>query len=289
MGLWRLACAWIIAAAVASGADIAFQRLALHDYEDGPLITPGYEYLPGETVWFSARLNGFLREALDKDAGLDHVRLTWQLRAADPSGTLIVPPLRGVVDETLQPEDKAWVAKFGANFEVPQYAVRGTYKISVTVRDEIAKRDVSGQMDLRVRGEDAPPAGTAFGLRNFRFLANEDARAPLRPAVYKRGTALFARFDIVGQALEGNNHLSVDYGLAILGPPDADGIAKPLFQQESAAAESKDSFYPQRWVPCAFGLNLDADVPLGEHTLVLTLRDKVSGATQEFRQTFQVQ
>jgi hypothetical protein len=287
--MWRFAAVAFAASAMAAGADFAIQRLALHDYEDGPLSAPGYEYLPGETVWFSARMTGFLRETLDKDAGLDHARLTWQLRASDPAGTLLMPPQRGVIDETLRPEDKSWVPKFTASFEVPQYAVRGVYKIPVTVRDDVAKTEVSGQVEFRVRGEDPPPAGTAFGLRNFRLLADENARQPLRPVVYKQGTALFARFDIVGHKFEGNNHFSVDYGLSILGPPNEAGVAKPLFVQESAAAESKDSFYPQRWIPCAFGLNLDKDVPVGEHTLVLTLRDKISGASQEFRQAFQVQ
>ena len=276
-------------AVMAGGADLTIQRLALHDYEDGPLVTPGYEYLPGETVWFSGRMTGFLRETLDKDAGLDHVRLTWQLRAQDPSGTLLAPPMRGVIEETVRPEDKTWVPKFAASFEAPQYAVRGTYRIAVTVRDDAAKTEISGQIEFRVRGEDVPQAGTGFGLRNFRFLANEDARLALRPAVYKQGSALFARFDIIGHKLEGNNHFSVDYGISILGPPDATGAAKPLFVQESAAAEAKESFYPQRWVPCAFGLNLDKDVPTGEHTLVLTLRDKITGATREFRQVFQDQ
>src|SRR3954468_9968304 len=65
----------------AAGADLAIQRLALHDYEDGPLVALGYEYLPGETVWLSGRLNGFAREVVDKESALDHVRLTWQLRA----------------------------------------------------------------------------------------------------------------------------------------------------------------------------------------------------------------
>jgi hypothetical protein len=282
------ACAWIFAA-LAGAADVSIQRLALHDYEDGPLIAPGYEYLPGETVWFSARVAGFLRETQDKDAGLDHVRLTWQLRPADPGGTLIVPPLRGVVEETLRPEDKTWVPKFVASFEVPQYAVRGLYKIPVTIRDDVAKAEVTGQIEFRVRGGDAPPAGIAFGLRDFRFLATEDARVPLRPVVYKQGAALFARFDIVGQKFEGNNHFSVDYGLSILSPPNAEGESKPLFVQESAAQESKESFYPQRWVPCAFGLNLDKDVATGEYTLIVTIRDKVGGTAQEFREKFVVQ
>ena len=293
MVLLRLAVCVVAASALAHGADLAFQRLALHQYEDGPLITPGYEYLPGETVWFSARMVGFKRQAPEdveaKDAGLEHVRLTWQLRSTDPGGTLIAPPLRGVVEETLRPEDKDWVAKFVVSFLVPQYAVRGTYRVPVTVRDDLAKTEVSGQVEFRVRGEDAPAADTPFGMRNFRFLTKEDDRFPLRPASYKQGAALFARFDIVGYKFEGNNHYSVDYGLSILGPPNAEGIAKPLFVQESAAAESAESFYPQRWIPGGFGLNLDKDVPLGEHTLVVTLRDKVSGTTQEFREMFQVQ
>lgn len=289
MRVLRLAIsAWIVAA-LAGGTDLAIQRLALHQYEDGPLISPGYEYLPGETVWFSARMNGFLRETQDQDAGLDHVRLTWQLRASDPGGTLVAPPMRGVIEETLRPEDKTWVPKFIVSFQVPQYAIRGTYKIPVTIRDDVAKTEVSGQMEFRVRGEDAPPAGTPFGLRNFRFLAKEDDRLALRPAVYKQGAALFARFDIIGYKFEGNNHYSVDYGLSILGPPNADGVTKPLYVQETAASESAESFYPQLWLPAGFGLNLDKDVPLGEHTLVLTLRDKLSGAMQEFRESFVVQ
>ena len=289
MVLLRLAVCAFAASALACGADLAIQRLALHEYEDGPLIAPGYEYLPGETVWLSARLSGFQREQLDKDAGLDHVRLSWQLRASDPGGTLIAPPLRGTIDETLQPEDKAWVPKFVVSFLVPQFAVRGTYRIPVTVRDDLAKTEVSGQLEFRVRGEDAPAAGTALGIRNFRFMAKEDDRFPLRPAVYKQGAALFARFDIIGYKFEGNNHYAVEDGLSILGPPNAGGVAKPLFVQESAAAESAESFYPQLWIPGGFGLNLDKDVPMGEHTLVLTLRDKLGGTTQEFRETFSVQ
>jgi hypothetical protein len=284
----RFACAWMVAA-LASGADLAIQRLALHDYEDGPLIAAGYEYLPGETVWLSGRMAGFAREEQDKEAALDHVRLTWQVRATDPSGTLVVPPIRGVIEETLRPEDKTWTPKFVVSFVVPPYAVRGRYKIPVTIRDDVAKTEVTGQVEFRVRGEDAPPADSAFGPRDFRFLAKEDDRFALRPAIYKQGASLFARFDIVGYKFEGNNHFAVDYGISILGPPNAEGVAKPLFVQESAATESAESFYPQRWVPGGFRIDLEKDVPLGEHTLVLTLRDKVGGATQELRETFTVQ
>ena len=289
MSWLRLAICAVLASAFAAGADLAIQRLALHDYEDGPLITPGYEYLPGETVWLSVRVGGFGREVVDKDAALDHVRVTWQLRAADPGGTLIMPPMRGVVEETLRPEDKTWAPKIVASFVIPQYAVRGVYKVPITIRDDVSKAEVSGQTEFRVRGEDPPPSDAQFGQRNFRFLAKEEDRFALRPAVYKQGASLFARFDIVGHKFDGNNHFSVEYGISILGPPNAEGVSKPLFVQESAATENGESFYPQRWVPGGFRIDLDKDVPLGEHTLVLTLRDKVAGVTQEFREPFTVQ
>lgn len=291
--MFRILLAWFAISALgslpAAGADLAIQRLALHDYEDGPLTVPGYEYLPGEVVWFSARLTGYSREVIDDDAGLDHVRLTWQVRPSDPAGTLIVPPLRGVLEETLRPEDKTWTPKFVVSFELPSYAPRGTYKIPVVVRDDIAKSEVTGQMEFRVRGEDAPAADAPLSLRNFRFLAKEEDRFPLREPAYKQGASLFTRFDIIGYKFEGNNHFAVEYGLAILTPPNAEGVSRLLFQQETAAAETGESFYPQRWIPGGFKLDLDPDVPTGEYTLVLTVRDKVGGNAQEFRQPFRVE
>jgi hypothetical protein len=194
-----------------------------------------------------------------------------------------------VIDEALRPEDKSWVAKFVLKFEVPQYAVRGTYKIPVTIRDDVAGKEIAGELDFRVRGEEAPPEGVALGIRNFRFLAKEDDRFALRPPVYKQGATLFARFDIIGYKFEGNNRLSVDYGISILGPPNAEGVAKSVYVQESAAEESTESFYPRRSVPAGFGLGLDEDVPAGEFTLVLTIRDKVSGETKEIREPFSVE
>lgn len=278
----------IAAALSVAAAELAIQRLALHDYEDGPLIPPGYEYLPGETVWFSARLTGYAREAVDKDQALDRVRLSWQIRPADPDGVLLTPPLRGLIEEILRPEDKAWNPKFTASFEVPQYAPRGVYRVPVIVRDEIARREVTGQIEFRVRGQEPPPPNAAFGVRNFRFLAREEDRFPLRPPVYPRGAAVFARFDIIGYALEGNNRFAVEYGLEVHSAPNAEGAFRRLLSQPAAAAETGESFYPQRWVPAGFGFQLDPDIPVGTYTVVLSLRDKLSGAMAEFRDTFQV-
>jgi hypothetical protein len=279
----------LLASVVCPAADLAVQRLALHQYEDGPLNAPGYEYLPGETVWLSARISGYERKVQDVEEETDNARLSWQLRVLDPSGTLVVPPMRGLIEETLRTkEDREWVPKFVVSFLVPSHAGRGEYRIPVTIRDDISKKEAAGEIRFRVKGEETPAKDTALGIRDFRFLANPDDRVPLRPAAYKQGSALIARFQIVGYSYEGNNRFDVDYGLAIQTAPDAEGDSRIMLQQERAATEKGESFYAQRWIPAGFGFKLDSDVPVGEYTVILIVRDKITGKTAEVRDTFRV-
>ncbi|MEP6962623.1 MAG: hypothetical protein ABI995_11135 [Acidobacteriota bacterium] len=289
MSAARIVALVLAASAVATPAGLAIQRLALLEYEDGPSLTPGYEYLPGETVWLTCRVTGFVRAEKDKETGEEGARLSWNIRATDSAGLLLEPPKLGIIEETLRSEDKDWVPKMSLSFTIPPFAPRGTYRIPVIVKDDLGKTQVSGQLEFRVRGEDAPPANAPLSYRNFRFLAREDDRAALRPAVYKQGAGLFARFDIIGYKFEGNNRFAVEYGLAIKGPPNAEGESKQMFTQETAASQSEEAFYPQRWVPAGFGLNLDPDIAMGDYTLIVTLRDKIGGASQEFRENFRVQ
>ena len=51
------------AGALPAAPKLAFERLALHQYEDGPLLPESHEFLPGETIWFSARIDGFREPA----------------------------------------------------------------------------------------------------------------------------------------------------------------------------------------------------------------------------------
>jgi hypothetical protein len=274
--------------ATASAADLGFQRIVLLEYEDGPPLAPGFEHRPGETVWFNARVTGFQRDAIDKEQSLDRVRVSWQVRALDPDGTLIAPPARGLVEEELRPEDKTYMPKVLVSFMIPQFVPRGTFKVALSIRDELAKKDLTGQVEFRVRGDDPVEKEAAFGLRNFRFLAREDDRFPLNPATFKPGSPMFARFDVIGYKLEGNNHFSVDYSIAILGPPNAEGEQKTVLSQDMPSAEENESFYAQRWIPGGFGLTLDPKVAPGQYTLVVTVLDKIADTKIEERHTFEI-
>lgn len=269
------------AGAVSAAPKLAFERLALHQYEDGPLLPAAHDFLPGETVWFSCRITGFESEPAGDNR---NVKLSWQAGLLDPGKIAVEPPKTGRLDESLRFQDKDWVPKFVVSFLLPSFIPGGTYHIPVTVKDEIAGSEISGDLEFHVRAESIEPSAS-FVIRNFRFLRNEDDTAALRPpVVYKPGSTLWARFEMAGYKFEANNKFSVEYGLAVLG---ADG--KELFAQPSAAAESKESFYPQLRVPGALSLRLDNNVPAATYTLVVTVRDQVGMQIAEQRQEFRVE
>ena len=269
------------ARALPAASKLAFERLALHQYEDGPLLPVSHEFLPGETIWFSARIAGFESHV---DGDNRNVKLSWQVGILDPDRVAVEAPRTGRLDDSLRSQDKDWVPKVVVSFLLPSFIPGGSYHIPVTVKDELAGSEISGDLEFHVRAENIEPS-TSFVIRKFRFLRNEtDAEALRQPVVYRPGTTLWARFEMAGYKFEANHKFSVGYGLAVL---NADG--KELFAQPEAAAESKESFYPQLRVPGALSLNLDPNVPPATYTLVITVRDKIGGETAEQRETFRVE
>ena len=262
-------------------AAISFERLALHQFEDGPVLAPSRVFIPGETIFFSARLTGYQMAATGDEQR--SVKLSWSLQVSDPSGVALEPPSAGRIEDRVLPEDKNWLPKFLHSFTVPPYAASGAYRIAVTVKDEVAGVEITSPLDFQVRGVDVEPSET-LAARNLRFLKSEEDAAPLKPAVYHPGEMLWARFEIIGYKFGEKNHYSVSYGLEVLKES-----GEKVFGQADAAADSKDSFYPQRYVPGALSLSLDAGVPAGAYTLVVTMRDQTGDQTAEARGVFRVE
>jgi hypothetical protein len=279
---WILALTLLFTARLLTAeSKLAFERLALHQYEDGPLLPASHDFLPGETVWFSCRIAGFESQQAGDNRT---VKISWQAGIVDPAGVAVEAPRTGRLDESLRTQDKDWVPKFVVSFLLPSFVPGGNYHIPVTVKDELAGSEISGSLEFHVRAESIEPSET-FVIRNLRFLRNEtDTEALRQPVVYRPGSTLWAKFEMVGYKFEANHKFSVDYGLAVL---NADG--KELFTQPEAAAESKESFYPQLIVPGALSLHLDPNVPSATYTLVVTVRDKIGGQTTEQRETFRVE
>jgi len=280
---WRAALlgAVFLSAALPAPAAFSIDRIALHQFEDGPVLPPNHAFLPGETVFFSCRLTGY--QAAVSGDNQRSVRLSWSLQITDPAGIPLVPGTAGQIAEPVLSQDKNWFPKFLHHFNIPPFAPGGAYHIKVTARDEVASADLTSQLDFQVRGHAVEPS-PALIARNLRFVKDETDGPPLDPAIYHPGETLWARFDITGYKYGDKNHYSVEYGLAILRES-----GDQVFAQPAAAADSGEGFYPQRYVPGAVSLNLQPDVPEGNYTLVITMADKVGGQMAETRGQFRIQ
>ena len=268
------------AAMLFAAPELAVERLALHQFEDGPLLPASYQFLPGETAHFSGRLKGFQAAKSGEDE--QSVKLSWSLEVFDPAGIPLEKPQSGRIEGRLLPEDKNYTPKFLAEFTIPPFAPSGSYRVDVRAKDEAGGSELHAGLTFQVRGHEVEPSSTLVA-RNFHFLSGEDDTAALLEPVYHPGEMLWARFDITGYQFGTNHRFSVDYGLSV---ESAEG--KQLFAQPEAAAESHESFYPQRYVPGTLSLSLDNNVPAAAYTLVVTIHDKIGNQSWEQRQAFHV-
>jgi hypothetical protein len=280
LGAARYVLVALFALPVCAQPKLAIERIALHQFEDGPILSVDHEFVPGETIELSCRITGYHIEKKDEK---QYVKLAWQMRAVDGSGILLEKEASGAIDDTVLPQDKNWIPKFLATFLVPAFAPTGVYRISVKVKDEFSRAEVTAELPFHVKGHDVAPSETLVA-HNVQFLRSELDQAPMRTVVYHPGETLWARFDISGYKFGPNNLFEVNYGLAIL-----NGEGVQLFAQPEAASESNHSFYPQRYVSGMLSLNLDPNVSKGSYTLVITVRDKLGGQSYESRQPFQVE
>src|SRR5580704_5011110 len=79
-----------------SGKKVAIERLALHQFEDGPVLDPAYEFVPGETAYFGCRLTGY---QIVKQEQEQSVKLSWQMRVVDPAGVAIEKDQAGRIED----------------------------------------------------------------------------------------------------------------------------------------------------------------------------------------------
>jgi len=252
-------------------------RPTLHERkEDGPAITPNYEYYSGELLYLSFRISGF-------KAVKDQVNVRWQVVAVDPEGLLLAPPANGEVKEELSHNDKDWMPKAAHTLALPAQLPPGEYKLKVRIADELANANAEKEIAFKVGGKPLPRVGE-LSILELKFFRAETDRQPMEPAAYHSGETLLARFQLAGFELGEKNRFEVDYGLTILSPS-----GKVLFTQEQAAADSGSPFYPQRTLNGALTLNLTAGVQAAEYTLVVRARDLVGKKEAESRAQFTVE
>lgn len=274
-----LAVALLSAGPAAESEKLSIVRTVLHQYQDGPPLSSGFDFFPGDTVFLSFRVAGFHVTKEDK------IDLTWEIDARDPSGVRLKEPVSGELATEVLPEDRKnnWMPIIRYDVLVSPSAPSGEYGIQLKLTDRLGKTSTESMVRFQVRGRDVAPSDSLV-VRNFRFLRSETSTQPLEVAAYRPGDSVWARFDITGYKFAQNNRFSIEYGIKVL---RASGSV--LFEQPVAAEEERDSYYPQRHIPGSLSLTLTPDLSKGEYTIIVAVRDRIGEQTCETQEAFLVE
>jgi hypothetical protein len=256
---------------------LAVVRPTVSDRDGGAAVPNSFVHDPGETMFFSFQVDGFTASSVER------VHLSYKLDAFDPHGVRLMEPVAAEIEETLAPEDKNWKPTVRQEIVIPPLADSGTYKIAISVTDVIANATATKEVPFEVRGRRVDPSDTLV-IRNIRFFRGEDDREALPKAAYRRGDAVWARFDMIGFKYGEANSIDVSYDVSVQAP-----TGKVVYTQPQAGVDRSQSFYPKRYVPAVFSLATKPNTLPGEYTLLITAHDGVGNQTFEARQSFTIE
>jgi hypothetical protein len=245
--------------------------------DGGVPVPPGFEHVPGETLFFSCRVAGYSKTAEDK------VHIAYSVQAFDPKGVPLTELYRNELLTEVTPQDKEWMPKIATEVQIPPLVASGNYKLLVKAEDVFANTKTELAVPFAVRGRDVAASDTLV-VRNFEFLRGEEDTHPLEKAVYKPGDAIWMKFDITGFKYGEKNKIDVSYSTSFLAPS-----GKVLWTQPEPATDQSESFYPKRYVGAQMALNLLPNTRPGEYTIVVTVKDAVGNQTIESKHNFTVE
>src|SRR5450755_1406401 len=172
-----LSVLWLTAALLSQAAPadrkLAIVKLAFAQSEDGPGLTSTYQFLAGESAFFSCLVEGYAK------SGKDEIFLTHEIQAKDARGLLLQPASSDKVEATLAPEDKDWKPKLRDTIVIPPLADSGEYQVLVKVRDERGGTVAEARATFVVRGREVAPSDTLV-VRDFRFFRGEEDAKPVQ-------------------------------------------------------------------------------------------------------------
>jgi hypothetical protein len=246
------------------------------DSEDGYPLPPNSPFYPGEQVYIVFNLAGFHVTEYEYK-----MKISYRVDFLGPRGEPFSTSEGGVIDQEVYPQDENWMPIVRAAPRVPFHAEAGSYKIELYGRDELRPQDEARQeLAFEVLGKDIGDADK-LTVRNFALQQSEGGK-PVQAPSYRPGDTLWGSFYITGFELRENNTFQVDSLLQVVDP---DGEVMYSFTPQE---EEGQSFYPRRWLPGRFRVDLDKDIPKGEYVLVLSVHDKIGKQESLTRYPFEI-
>ncbi|HEX6546339.1 MAG TPA: hypothetical protein VF023_08540 [Bryobacteraceae bacterium] len=241
--------------------------------EDAPAVAAGYEFLPGDFLYFQFEVTGFRINGSEYN-GPRTISLAYDIEARDSQGVLLAPPEKGKIQEQIAPQDKDWNPKRRASFLLPSYVAYQECRVSLTVDDLLSKTTTHQEFPFILAGtkiESTP----SLSIQNVRFLRTSEDGPGLQVAAYRPGDTVWARFDMTGFKLGPQNLAELSYDVTVHRP---DG--KVIFHRENAARQKLEGlFYPPQVVPGILSVTTTQDLPQGEYTFIILLKDEIGRKT----------
>ncbi|MBI1787035.1 MAG: hypothetical protein HYR60_05705 [Acidobacteria bacterium] len=273
---YRAAALAVTALWAAAPKQLVIAQASIHQTDDGPAMTPGTVFVPGETIFFTAFFDKY-------EVSKQRVLISYRIEALDAKNIPLMEAVAGKVDAELSAEDKNWRPKIRQEVFIPPLADSGGYRVRVAAKDELNNTTAVKEVSFTVRGQDVEPSDTLI-LRNLRFYRSEDEAQPLAIAAYRPGDTVCVRFDMTGYKLGPGNEVHVSYIVSVTSPG-----GKVLFTQKEPTVEKSTSFYPKRYTPSLFNLSLTPNIARGEYSITIIATDHAGTQTYETKPTFRIE
>ena len=241
---------------------------ALFEDYDG-WLGPRLAIEAGGDVVLSFRVEGFRRLPVRTGSGFQehHVHLGYHVELRDPLGVLVEPEEDGEIDTILGPRDEEWRPKINWSATVPATAPDGEYRVEILLTDRLGERDIRHSLSFRVRGETIQPSDT-LQIQRIEYARSE--QGPWFPRrTFSAADTIWTRYKVVGYRVSSENQVWVEQDLEVL-----DAADNVIVTQPNAAVVRDQSFYPPRFLPTIFQVELEDPRP-GEYRLRVNIRDRI--------------
>lgn len=241
--------------------------------EDAPAVAADYEFLPGDFLYFQFEVAGF-KISGNEDSGPRTISLAYQIEVRDSHGTLLAPSEKGTIQEEVAPQDKDWTPKRRTSFLLPSYVAYQNCRVSLTVNDLFAKTTTHRELPFILAGTKVE-ASPSLAIQNIRFLRTSEDGPGLQVIAYRPGDTVWARFDMTGFKLGPHNLVELSYDVTVRRPG-----GQVIFHRENAARQKLEGlFYPPHIVPGILSVTTTKNLPQGEYTFIILLKDGIGQKT----------
>jgi hypothetical protein len=264
----------LLPAALGAAATLQLVKPVVSQSEGGDADPPGFEHVAGETLYFTCRVDGFMKSE-------DKVHLTTSVQAFDPRGVALADVDNNAILEQVSAQDKDWQPKVESTVEIPPLAPAGEYKILIKVKDYYSDASAELPVTFRVRGARVEPSDRLV-VRNFGFYRAQEGGQVVATPIFHDGSTLYARWVITGYKYGENNKVDINWTVSIL---SGDKVLKSF---DTAADQSEGTFYPKPWVEGEFDVPLQKVLP-GAYVLLIRVKDVTGKQEIESRHQFTVE